>query len=497
MKKIVLSLLILGIVHAGYSQVMSNTDNVLTLNGSCLNPTLASGTYTLELLYVDPDNGPVDSVYSGTIVSSDGSVATMTVPRSTLPNPDNNGWWSLPASDNGTIILTGGPTPSYVVWYHDDQGILRINCVPLPVVIDNFSIFPIVAGKVQLSWRTEEEQNSTVIEIWRSPTRAANSFYRIGSVPAAGNSNIPLNYSFSDSIPDTTNYYYVRMLNSQGTPPAYSDTILYACSTCTYTPPAPTGCSDSIIGPDHICDLGVYTPYHLSSSLPDYNTIVWTVDQPGSVKVNTNSDDPTQVTLLRTNVPALVTLTATVSGCTNPITKTLVVGAPAPALDSIFYICPSAMTVYFHNNPSTTNFGWRLTRESSGFTAIVPNGLYHRLISLQRTLWTISVAYTDACGNSDSTLLTHLGCPSSPAVMSIQLSPNPATGMVRVATGAADHKIHQVRIVDGEGIIRKTFRYAGDSDNVSVDVSSLPGGIYTVQVFDNRTWQSGQLVLTK
>ncbi|MES1250172.1 MAG: hypothetical protein ABUL46_05775 [Chitinophaga rupis] len=46
-------------------------------------------------------------------------------------------------------------------------------------------------------------------------------------------------------------------------------------------------------------------------------------------------------------------------------------------------------------------------------------------------------------------------------------------------------------------LVRKTFRYPGGADHVSVDLGGLPGGLYTLQIFDNRAWKSRQVMLTK
>jgi len=54
-----------------------------------------------------------------------------------------------------------------------------------------------------------------------------------------------------------------------------------------------------------------------------------------------------------------------------------------------------------------------------------------------------------------------------------------------------------VKVMDAQGVVRKTFSYPGGEDKVSVDLGGLTNGIYTVQVFDKKTWKSSQVVLVK
>ena len=77
--------------------------------------------------------------------------------------------------------------------------------ISLPV---NFISFTAIAQKGQsyLQWQTAQEQNSRDYSIERS-TDGAN-YTPIGSVPAAGNSSMPLSYSFLDPAPVTGNNYY-------------------------------------------------------------------------------------------------------------------------------------------------------------------------------------------------------------------------------------------------------------------------------------------------
>lgn len=77
--------------------------------------------------------------------------------------------------------------------------------VTLPV---NFTKFTVTAQKDQaiLQWQTAQEQNSREFVIERSSDGV--SYHAIGSVPAAGNSNLLLDYSYTDIAPANGKNYY-------------------------------------------------------------------------------------------------------------------------------------------------------------------------------------------------------------------------------------------------------------------------------------------------
>jgi hypothetical protein len=88
--------------------------------------------------------------------------------------------------------------------------------IPLPLTLDDFS------GQRQdntvfLNWTTLQEQNTAWFEIQRAID--ATNYQAVGKVQAAGNSNLPLNYEFSDNLPvlPATQYYYrLKMADLDG-----------------------------------------------------------------------------------------------------------------------------------------------------------------------------------------------------------------------------------------------------------------------------------------
>lgn len=496
----------LTLTQPAFSQSMTNTDQVITLTNTCMQAGLSSGTYNLELSYYDLDQNFTKTVpFSNVSVVVSGNVMTITAPPGSFPSVDVNGWWSLPDAYPGQITLSQGTSSTLMFWFLNDNGTTGFNCIALPIIFGSFSSFPWGSNAIMLNWSTEQEDNSTFIEIWRSPTDSAHSFYKVGQVPAAGNSHSQVFYHYMDSNLDTRNYYYLKALSSDGSGPFYSDTISWRCDACHYTPPAQVNCPDSIIGPDQICALETPISYHLSDTIPNYSTIVWNVDNPASAKVK-YTNDPTQVNLLRTNVPGMVTLSATMSGCTNVITRTVRVGPPDPLIEELD-LCPSRIILLDTTYADANTWTWKVRNDSTGVTTISHAPSVNILVNRHLNTWTVTHTYTSDCGTSDSVVMV-VGCGgasgfaagslSAESVTLVKLSPNPSNGLVGVSLedGTVRHKMYQVRVVDGQGVARKMVVYPG-VESASLDLSGLTSGIYTVQVFDNKTWRSSQVVLTK
>ena len=76
---------------------------------------------------------------------------------------------------------------------------------------------------INLTWTTSAEVSSTVFELEKSYDGI--TFHKIATVNAAGNKLSPSTYSFTDKEGLQINYYRVRLLHSDGTPPIVSNTI--------------------------------------------------------------------------------------------------------------------------------------------------------------------------------------------------------------------------------------------------------------------------------
>lgn len=84
----------------------------------------------------------------------------------------------------------------------------------LPVTLLNFTAVAL-NGQVITTWQTSAEKNSDHFEVWKSSTDLI--FGYAGSVPAAGNSSSPINYSYTDMHPyAATSYYKLKSVDKDG-----------------------------------------------------------------------------------------------------------------------------------------------------------------------------------------------------------------------------------------------------------------------------------------
>ena len=89
------------------------------------------------------------------------------------------------------------------------------DCVLLPVELTGISAEYSPSG-ITINWTTASESFSDRFEVQRSEN--GSTFIAIGSVPAAGSSAIPIDYSFTDDDPaQGTNYYRLRQIDLDGT----------------------------------------------------------------------------------------------------------------------------------------------------------------------------------------------------------------------------------------------------------------------------------------
>jgi len=84
----------------------------------------------------------------------------------------------------------------------------------LPITLINFNAV-LINGKVSLTWTTEQEVNAAYFSVERSSD--ASNWQTIGTVPATGNSSIPINYSYNDPSPSSgVNYYRLQSVDRSG-----------------------------------------------------------------------------------------------------------------------------------------------------------------------------------------------------------------------------------------------------------------------------------------
>ena len=95
----------------------------------------------------------------------------------------------------------------------DGDGVIELLTGPLPIELIDVSL-ECLDESIIISWITKSETNSDLFVIQRS--RDAENWTDLGTVPAAGNSNNELNYSFIDQNPIDYTYYRLIEVDLDG-----------------------------------------------------------------------------------------------------------------------------------------------------------------------------------------------------------------------------------------------------------------------------------------
>ncbi len=85
---------------------------------------------------------------------------------------------------------------------------------PVPVKLTEWDAF-LIGSKVELEWRTASEENASHFNIQRS--RDGVHFETMASLPATGNSQVPVNYHMEDASPlQGSSFYRLQMVDKDG-----------------------------------------------------------------------------------------------------------------------------------------------------------------------------------------------------------------------------------------------------------------------------------------
>jgi hypothetical protein len=157
---------------------------------------------TLDSIKIDGVLQPEDFTILGTVCKSGNSYVDYCI---------SNG--NLPPAARITVFLTysggaTGGTSGSVICNVPASG-------PLPVKLSGFSLKR-TTKDVSATWQTQQEINSDRFEIERAYDNL--SFKRIGSVSAAGTSNLLKTYTFSDNsnISRNVSFYRIKMIDKDG-----------------------------------------------------------------------------------------------------------------------------------------------------------------------------------------------------------------------------------------------------------------------------------------
>ncbi|HXC06465.1 MAG TPA: T9SS type A sorting domain-containing protein [Bacteroidia bacterium] len=141
-----------------------------------------------------------------------------------------NSWNVIPPSgtNNGTNMVSNVATFQFAANYFDRVWTLNSSTNPLPVTLTVFKA-DCKNGNAVLNWSTASETNSSYFSIEKSYD--GRTFFRAGTVSAAGNSSSTLNYIFTeDSILNRAAYYRLREVDNNGESMLFKTEYISPCS---------------------------------------------------------------------------------------------------------------------------------------------------------------------------------------------------------------------------------------------------------------------------
>lgn len=241
-------------------------------------------------------------------------------------------------------------------------------------------------------------------------------------------------------------------------------------------------------------------PYDLTGgTIPCSSPVTWTASPAGIVQISASTVyGQTYLSRIGTGQ---VTLTASTAACGVSVSKTIQVGASGAPATIIKTEQPCSPGVYYQTfymvaDNTTSNSNWNWYVESSTYNTIYNIYSPNSTSTLVNVLGSVvlRLRYQDGCGNYQTTSAEMLTS-SCGSYYSIVVSPNPASGALKVTTVAASgsgsaakeslaaSKIYKIEVMDKMGNILKQFKYNAGVNAADLNLSGLLPGGYNLRAY--------------
>lgn len=196
-------------------KVLAGSGTIITIAGNGVSGYAGDGGQATAASFSFPRGASVDPATGNVFIADQGSqrVRKITVSTGIVTSYAGNGIGGF-SGDGGpaTAAEFDDPCKTFVdvvgnVYVADlfNSRIRKIGSVPLPITLMSYT-GNYTADKVELIWITATESNNNYFTIERSTD--GTNFSKIGQVKGAGNSSIPINYSYADDAPEAGLDYY-------------------------------------------------------------------------------------------------------------------------------------------------------------------------------------------------------------------------------------------------------------------------------------------------
>jgi hypothetical protein len=494
---------------------VTNTANSLVVTGGgCSIP---SGSYNIKYEIEDIDGivtefGPSPCTVTTTTGGS-GSINSISIPSANLPTDAVEGYslfgenfYNGGAGPYGTKsrfeLYVGSSLYTIIVIEYNYAG-----CPVLPIYLGSFGGMQ-MGSVVDLGWTTVFEQDASHFVVERNGVILGPVNTKIGTVAAAGNSSSTLYYTYTDNYPlNGTNSYRLRMVDLNGTF-RFSDVEDIACTGCTATAPEADCSGVTLTGPSNLCYLGA--TYTLSN-VPNYTTPKWSISD--ETKMTWGGSDMEKAWVKKVGIGSS-TIQATIAGCTAATkvkTKTIKVGQPELEITVLGITCGTKNAVWqlegtLFSGTTNSDYVWYRNGvyHSTGRTTTANSGALSASMQLQVTtpcgLLTKSININiTPCTSGRSAGLTTAAEPCKTEI-GLQVDPVPASSNMRITLSSdpscelqkAAHP-YSVEMTDIYGLRKKQQRLNIVKGTESIDISTIPNGIYVLRILD----KTGKPVATK
>lgn len=374
-------------------------------------------------------------------------------------------------------------------------------------------------SSVLIKWTSEGETSTGKSYNIEKSYNDASHFFLIGTVnyqyPAGGSTR---NYSFTDACskpgitpPPTKFYYRLTSLGIDGTVKnsiVINSTIPASAGTCYTTCQSSTG---GISGPAYICSssTGQYTVGFTStpvtwsiSSTPDATLTVGPVANYASITTNSNV------------LNGSATLTATLTGCATPFTKTILLGTQnsltgtyttskgTNPLQTVNFGVPIGNVSAYFQWPNVSNISVTCTDPS--FT--INGNTFSFTIGANQNI-NVNFSGTTSCGNVTATR-TFVQSGS----FAVTVSPNPAKNLVSVSIKDLKNTkalaTNDVKTVKGKSftnmflynlntqvLVREWAYPDTQSNNYNLNIADIKSGIYILKIERNNETTSTKIIV--
>lgn len=237
-------------------------------------------------------------------------------------------------------------------------------------------------------------------------------------------------------------------------------------------------------------------------NLPRGATVTWSVS-PSNLVLNPVINGSSIILERNGTVNGTLTLTASLTGaCSSPttLTKTIEIGTQTP---SAYTMCgydpndgcryPRLLFSVHTPYPQGTQFRWYIDNTLMG-TTTEPSWTYNLMNIPCDVNLEVTVIAVTSCGESyPGGQVIYYACNNN-FRSSLSASPNPSNGMVTLTMENKQDKIKEIKVVSKMGVVVKEIKLKEPSEKYTIDISNLAPDIYTISVFNGKTWTTSKLI---